>query len=125
MHFHAQAIQGEISELESQLESLSEQLKDEGKAHLDLMPIKQRFSALTQRCIALRRDANERMVKLERILKELTTFVTATGELRVYLDGAFKELDSLEPIHNDAEVITKQLKEVQVSSLRAYVDSLS
>ena len=125
MHFHAQAIQGEISELESQLESLSEQLKDEGKAHLDLMPVKQRLSALTQRCIALRRDANERMVKLERILKELTTFVTATGELLVFLDGALKELDSLEPIHNDAEVITKQLKEVQVSSLRAYVDSLS
>lgn len=79
------------------------------------MPIKQRVSALSQRCNALRKNANERIAKLEKIIKELTTFVTATGELQVYLKNAFEKLDSLEPIHNDAEVIQQQLKEVQVS----------
>lgn len=114
--FIYQAIQGEISKLESQLASVSEQIKEDDNAYLDLMPVKQRVSALTQRCSALRKDADERMVKLERIVKELTTFVQATGELRVYLKGAFEKLESLEPIHNDAEVIQQQLKEVQVSS---------
>lgn len=102
--------------MESQLASVSEQIKEDDNAYLDLMPVKQRVSALTQRCNALRKDADERMVKLERIVKELTTFVQATGELRVYLKDAFKKLESLEPIHNDAEVIQQQLKEVQVSS---------
>lgn len=114
--FVLQVIQEEIYSLESQLESISDQIKEEDKAYLDLMPVKQRVSALSQRCSALRKDANERIVKLERIVKELTTFFTATGELRVYLKSAFEKLDSLEPIHNDAEVIKQQLKEVQVSS---------
>lgn len=113
--FVLQVIQEEIYTLESQLESISDQIKEEGNAYLDLMPIKQRVSALSQRCGALRKDANERIVKLERIVKELTTFVTATGELRVYLTNAFEKLDSLEPIHNDADVITQQLNEVKVS----------
>lgn len=103
--------------MESELESVNDQIKEEDKAYLDLMPVKQRVSALSQRCSALRKEANERLVKLERIVKELTTFVTATGELRGYLKGAFEKLDSLEPIHNDAEVIKQQLKEVQVSSM--------
>lgn len=34
-------------------------------------------------------------------------FVIVIGELRVYLDGVFKEFDSLEFIYNDVEVIIK------------------
>lgn len=113
--FVLQVIQEEIHSLESQLESISDQIKEEGKVYLDLMPIIQRVSALRQRCSALRKNANERIMKLERIVKELTTFATATGELRVYLKNAFEKLESLEPIHNDAEVVKQQLKEVQVS----------
>ena len=113
--FVLQVIQEEIHSLESQLESISDQMKEEDKTYLDLMPIIQRVSALRQRCSALRKDANERIMKLERIVKELTTFATATGELRVYLKNALEKLESLEPIHNDAEVVQQQLKEVQVS----------
>ena len=79
------------------------------------MPIKQRVSALSQRCNSLHKETNEQEKKLESIVNEITTFDTATGELRVYLDNVFDRLDSLEPIHNDAEVITKQLNEVKVS----------
>ena len=114
--FVSQFIQEDIYSLESQLESTSDQIKEEDKAYLDFMPIKQRVSALGQRCSALRKDTNEKIAKLEKIVKELTTFVTATGELQVYLKSAFEKLDSLEPVHNDADVIKQQLKEVQVSS---------
>ena len=113
--FVSQAVQEDIYGLESQLESVSDQIKEEDKAYLDFMPIKQRVSALGQRCNTLRKDANERIAKLEKIVKELTTFVTATGELQVYLKSAFEKLDSLEPINNDADVIKQELKEVQVS----------
>ena len=113
-----QAVQEEINSLESQLMSVSDQIKEEHKDYLDLMPIKQRVSAVDQRCSALRKDANDREKKLERIVNELTTFATATGELRDYLENVHEKIDSLGPIHNDAEVINKQLAEVQVRLMK-------
>ena len=94
--------------------SVSDQVKEEDKDYLDLMPIKQRVSALDQRCSSLRKEANEQEKKLERIVNEITAFDTATGELRDYLGNVHGRIDSLDPIHNDAEVINKQLAEVKV-----------
>lgn len=94
--------------------SVSDQVKEEDKDFLDLMPIKQRVSALDQRCSSLRKEANDQEKQLERIVNEITTFDTATGQLRDYLGNVHGRIDSLDPIHNDAEVITKQLAEVQV-----------
>ena len=78
------------------------------------MPIKQRASALSQRCSSLRKETDEQLKKLERVVKEITTFDSATEKLWGYLDNVFERLENLEPIHNDAEVINKQLEEVQV-----------
>ena len=98
--------------------SVSDQIKEEDKDYLDLMPIKQRVSALDQRCSSLRKEANEEEKKLERIVNEITAFDTATGELRDYLGNVHERMDSLDPIHNDAEVINKQLAEVQVRRMK-------
>ena len=96
---------------------MNDQIKEDDKDHLDLMPIKQRVSALSQRCSALRKETNDEEKKLERVVNEITTFDTATEELRSYLDSVFDRLDHLEPIHNDAEVVNKQLIEVKVRQL--------
>ena len=103
--------------MESQLSSVSDQIKEDDKEYLDFLPIKQRISAISQRFSSLRREANDQEKKLERIVNEITTFVSATGELRDYLDMALDKLDNLDPIHNDEEIINKQLAEVKVRKL--------
>ena len=106
--------------MESQLASVNDQVKEENKDYLDFLPIKQRLSALSQRCSLLRRNADEQEKKLDRIVNEMTTFVTATGELRGYIEVATDKLDNLDPIHNDGEVIKKQLAEVKVRMIIVY-----
>ena len=100
--------------MESQVASLNDQVKEENKDYLDFLPIKQRLSALSQRCSLLRRNADDQEKKLDKIVNEMTIFVTATGELRGYIEVATDKLDNLDPIHNDGEVIEKQLAEVKV-----------
>lgn len=97
---------------------MSDQIKEEVNDYLDFMPIKQRVSALSQRCSSFRKDTDDQQKKLERIVNEITTFVTATGELKGYLDSVLERLDSLDPIHNDEAVINKQLAEVQVRQIK-------
>ena len=101
--------------MESQLESLGKQIKEDDQDFLDMMAIKQRVSAMTLWCAAVRKKTDEHVVLYERLLADISTFMTVTSQLRVYLDEATVKLDKLEPIHNDADIIRAQLKETQVN----------
>lgn len=94
---------------------MSEKIREDDQDYLDLMPIKQRVSALGQRCVSLGNKNNEHLKKLESLVDDLTTFSTSTEELRVYLNDVFDRLEAQEPIHNEAETINKQLHELQVN----------
>lgn len=110
-----QLIQEDIDNLKSQLQAMSEKIREDDQDYLDFMPIKQRVSALGQRCVALGNKNNEHLKKLESLVDDLTTFSTSTEELRVYLNDVFDRLEAQEPIHNEAETINKQLHELQVN----------
>ena len=103
-----------MTSLESQIQSVADESKADTKDYLDSTPIKHRVTTLSQRCAALHRQVDERKVWQEKVVEEITTFVTVTEELHVYLGKAYDTLDNMEPIHHDADIINKQLEEVQV-----------
>lgn len=110
-----QLIQEDIDNLKSQLQAMSESIGEDDQDYLDLMPIKQRVSALGQRCVSLGNKNNGHLKKLESLVEDLTTFSVSTEELRVFLNDVFDRLEAQEPIHNEAETIKKQLHELQVN----------
>lgn len=110
-----QLIQEDIDNLKSQLQAMSENIGEDDQDYLDLMPIKQRVSALGQRCVSLGNKNNGHLKKLESLVEDLTTFSVSTEELRVFLNDVFDRLEAQEPIHNEAETINKQLHELQVN----------
>ena len=110
-----QLIQEDIDNLKSQLQAMSENIGEDDQDYLDLMPIKQRVSALGQRCVSLGNKNNGHLKKLESLVEDLTTFSVSTEELRVFLNDVFDRLEAQEPIHNEAETIKKQLHELQVN----------
>ena len=110
-----QLIQEDIDNLKSQLQAMSESIGEDDQDYLDLMPIKQRVSALGQRCVSLGNKNNGHLKKLESLVEDLTTFSVSTEELRVFLNDVFDRLEAQEPIHNEAETINKQLHELQVN----------
>lgn len=110
-----QLIQEDIDNLKSQLQAMSESIGEDDQDYLDLMPIKQRVSALGQRCVSLDNKNNGHLKKLESLVEDLTTFSVSTEELRVFLNDVFDRLEAQEPIHNEAETINKQLHELQVN----------
>ena len=112
--FSLQTLQDLVQALEEDIQNVGNEVKKEDYPNINFTPVKQRVKTLANRCAALRRQVNEHVTWLEKVIEEISFFVNATDDLQQFVSGAFDKLDNFDPIDNDAEVIKEQLEEVQV-----------
>lgn len=108
-----QQLQEDVQILEADIQNVGEEVKKEDYPNVNFTPVKQRVKKLANRCAALRRLVNVRVMWLEKVTEEITLFVNTTDELHKFVNVAFVQLNNFDPIHNNPEVLEKQLEEVK------------
>ena len=103
-----------VDALEKEIHNVTNEVNSEKTENIDFSPIKQRVNNLTQKCALLKKCVKEQHTSQEQLLEDIEAFLDTIGELHAFVDKTYDTLEKLEPIHNDAEVLDKQLEEVEV-----------